>query len=264
MWLLPPDFPEDAFDLPPGTWALPWYADERRIDALMRLLVAGEARIREWLPLPWAAVEDMGDDGTVRHGAALVVQAPAALDPAVLVEKARALPWPYIFWRSSRPAPEGSGAWIERELKRVVLSEVHRGLSDPEHPLARLHVDRLSLQRLASMVADPIELLEIAEAALLHRLEHAHDGLRREDYEHSVRLAAGRRLAEHLLRIPPLRRQQALVVIRRGGRGQEERGDFRLTAHLIQDVGLGLLVGEDLALGPLARSMADPIVAAGM
>lgn len=264
MWLLPPDFPADAFDLPPGTWALPWYADDRHIDALMRLLVAGEARIREWMPLPWSALEDVGTDAAVRQGAALVLHAPAELAPETIVARARALPWPYVFWQSPRPALEGEGAWVEREIKRVVLSEVHRGLMDPEHPLARFHVERLPLQLIASMVGDPVDLLEIAQAALLHRLEHARDGLRKEDYGYSARWEAGRRLGEYLLRIPEDRRGPAVAVIRTGGRGGEDRGDFRFTAQAIQGMGLGLFVGEDLALGPLARSLADPIVSAGV
>jgi len=264
MWLLPPDFPADAFDLPPGTWALPWYADERHIAALMRLLVAGEARIREWMPLPWAALENTDIDASVRPGAALVLHAPAEQNPDEIVARAQALPWPYVFWCSSRPTIEGEGAWLEREIKRILLSELHRSLLDPKHPLARFHVERLPLELVASMVGDPIDLLEIAQAAVLHRLEHANDGLRREDYEYSTRWVAGRRLGDYLSRIAEEDRSRAMVMIEQGGRGEEDRASFRRSALALQDVGLGLFVGEDLALGPLARSSTNAVVSAGV
>jgi hypothetical protein len=264
MWLLPPDFPADAFDLPPGTWALPWYADDPHIALLMRLLIAGEARIREWVPLPWAALADVEPDSEVRPGAALVLHAPAELEPDEIVAKARTLPWPYVLWCSPRPALEGEGAWLEREVKRSLLSELHRGLLDPGHPLARFHVDRLPLALVTAMVSDPVDLLEIAEAAILHRVEHARDGLRKQDFEYSARWTAGRHLGRYLLRIPEGQRDVAAAIIHRGGRGDEDRASFRQTAQAIQDVGLGLFVGEDLALGPLARSVRDEVVWAGV
>jgi hypothetical protein len=263
MWLLPPDFSADAFDVPPGTWALPWYADEQHVAALMRLLVAGETRIREWVPLPWAALDEVRADDSVRPGAALVLDAPEDLSTDEIVTRARELPWPYVFWRSSRPTLEGEGAWLERELKQVLSSEIHRGLLDPRHPLARYHVERLPLDLVASMVGDPVDFLEIAQAAVLHRLEHATDGLRREDYEHSVKWVSGKRLGDYLSRIRDEDRVLAVTMVRQGGRGEEDRGNFRRAALAVQGQGLGFLVGEDLALGPLARAAGDGIVWAG-
>lgn len=264
MWLLPPDFPADAFDLPPGTWALPWYADEQHITALMRLLIAGEARIREWAPLPWAALESAAVDVPVRTGAAVVLRAPTELTADEIVPQTRSLPWPYVFWHSSRPAIEGEGAWLEREIKGALLTELHRSMLDPTHPLARFHIERLPLDLAASMVADPVDVVEIIQAAISHRLGHARDGLRREDYHYSLRWAAGRRLSNYLLRIRSELRVGAAKIIRHGGRHQEERGVFRQAAQAIQDVGLGILVGEDMALGPLARSAGDDATWAGV
>lgn len=260
MWLLPPDFPADAFDLPPGTWALPWYADDEHISRLMQLLVLGEARLREWHPLPWEALDDVDMDAPVRPGAALVIHAPSTLRADEIVARARALPWPYVFWRPSHPVVEGEGAWLEREIKRVLLSELLRGLLDTEHPLARFNVARLPLDLIASMVADPVDLVEIAQAAVLHRLRCKEAGLRSEDFGQSVRWAAGQRLGDYLLRIPEAHRFDAMALGYLGRRGQTDRASFRQAAQAIQDVGLGLLVGEDLALGPLMRSASDDAV----
>lgn len=125
MWLLPPDFPSDAFDVPPGIWVLPWYAESAHIAALMDLVVAGEVRISEWFPLPWSALKSETEAKPPRKGAALVVTAPEGLS----IDDARALirrsPWPYVFLRSSGPPEAGEGAWmIDSSSPRCCLSSI--------------------------------------------------------------------------------------------------------------------------------------------
>ncbi|MCA9706160.1 MAG: tetratricopeptide repeat protein [Myxococcales bacterium] len=261
MWLLPPDFPPDAFDLPPGAWMLPWYADDDHVAKLMDLLIRGERRIAEWFPLPWAVVEQ-GSEREVRSGAALVVRVPPSADAAEVLCVTRSLPWAYVFWRPPRPAMEGEAAWIERELKAGLLSELHRSTADPRHPLARFEVDRLPWEILAPMVGDPIELLEIAQDAILHRLQHAGDGLRAEDWTYSVRWSAGRRLADRLRRLRGPDQVSSLHLLTDERDEPWERDEHRRVGQALESIGLGMLIGEDLALGPLARSIADPVVEA--
>ncbi|MEM9458138.1 MAG: caspase family protein [Myxococcota bacterium] len=260
MWLLPPDFPTNTFDLQPGSRALPWYADDAHAAALMWLLVRGEARISEWFPLPWTALTELDRDAPVREGAALVLLVPPDVAPEEIETQARSLPWPYVFWRSRRPALEGEEAWLERDIKRELLSQLRRSLLDRAHPLARFHVDRLPLPLVASMVADPVDLLEICQGTMLLALQSVADERERDDFEFYVRWSVGWRLGEYLLRIPEAQRQRAEALIYRGDREREDRASFRLGAQALQAVGLGLFVGEDLALGPLARSAQDETI----
>jgi hypothetical protein len=121
MWLLPPDFPLRPLRLAPDRRALPWYATEHEIEQLMELLRRMVPEIKEWLLVPWAALERVGGLSGVREGAALVVLAPKELDEAgarAVIGDAR---WPYVFWRPTAPSEE-HGAWLEREVKRALLS----------------------------------------------------------------------------------------------------------------------------------------------
>lgn len=253
MWLLPPDFPLIAFDLSPDTWALPWYADDGHIATLMDLLMRGQPKISEWFPLPWSVAGDGAVRGTIRPGSALVVQAPDELAAEQIVEQTRTLPWPYVFWRASKPVIGGYGAWVEDIVKRALVEELCRGLADPRHPLAWVHIDRLPLASLAQRTSDPVDLLEMARAAVRHRVERVKYGVRAEDWAHSADWAACQRLKHYLARIEPTVAGEVHRMLRQPGPPRIRRTEDRQAMRALETVGLGVVAGDDLVLGPLAR-----------
>lgn len=257
MWLLPPDFPLRPLRLAPDHRALPWYATEREIEQLMELLRRMVPEIREWVRVPWSALGMVSGRSEVREGAALMVEAPEDLDEAEARAIVAGVRWPYVFWRPPEPS-EKHGAWLEREVKRALLSELRQGLASEEHPLRGLGIDRLSVDHAAAATDDPVDLLAIVHGAVTHRLSHADRGLRAEDWNYSVRQAIGQRLAARLGQLDDEKLTGVLrLMFSDGLRPFEGHAD---AGHSLQVAGLGVCVGESVALGPLARQAEDPLV----
>lgn len=256
MWLLPPDFPLRPLRLAPDRRALPWYATEHEVEQLMELLRRMVPEIKEWVRVPWSALERLSGRSEVREGAALVLEAPKGLDEPEARAVVNAVKWPYVFWRPTAPNEE-QGAWLEREVKRALLSELRRGLANNEHPLHEVGVEKLPVDLTAAATDDPVELLAIVQATVMHRLQHVDEGLGLNDWTYSVKRAIGEQLAARLGRLKKSELTQVLeLVLSEGQRPSDPRAE---TARCLQAVGLGLCVGENVALGPLARSASDPV-----
>jgi tetratricopeptide (TPR) repeat protein len=259
MWLLPPEFPLRPLRLAPDRRALPWYATEHEVEQLMELLRRMVPEIKEWVRVPWSALERVGSGSEARDGAALVVTAPSVLDD----EEARAtipgIRWPYVFWQPREPSEE-DGAWLEREVKRSLLSELRHGLASDGHPLRSVGIEQLPVDDAAAATEHPVELLMIVQDAVTHRLEHAAEGARAEDWAYSVRRAIGEQLAMRLARLEGKRVRGVLELVLTDGK-RPRASETRIEAcERLQALGLGVRVGNDIALSPLARSAKEPVV----
>lgn len=259
MWLLPPDFPLRPLRLAPDRRALPWYATEREVEQLMELLRRMVPEIKEWVRVPWSALERIGGRNEVREGAALVVEAPKELDEAAAREIVAGVRWPYVFWRPTEPSEE-QGAWLERDVKRALLSELRQGLASEAHPLRDLGIARLPVDLAAAATDDPVELLAIVQGALTHRLEHADEGTRIEDWAYSVKRAIGEQLAMRLGRVEGKALKGVLELVLSDGQRPKAAKDRLDACERVQAIGLGLRVADDIALTPLARGANESVV----
>ncbi len=123
-------------------------------------------------------------------------------------------------------APASSLGWLEAHVKMPLVSWLARFLADARHPLHAAAVDRLDVYELAAMTSEPIELVEIVEAAVEHRLRYAFPaGIPLEedvpgpvnvealDWARSLRVAAAQRLARRVNRIALETRGDAARVL---------------------------------------------------
>ncbi|MEM9453001.1 MAG: hypothetical protein AAGF11_02395 [Myxococcota bacterium] len=188
-----------------------------------------------------------------------MTEAPAGVeesDARAIVER---VAWPYVFWRPIEPY-EKEGNWLEREVKRALLSELRRGLESEEHPLQAQGIAALPVDRAAEATTDPVELLAIVQEAAHHCLRYADEGLSARDWEYSVRRATGERLALRLSRIAKEKLTTVLeLLLSKGQRPVSAKARAAAGASL-QSVGLGLWVEDSIAFGPLARQVRDEIV----
>ncbi len=113
----------------------------------------------------------------------------------------------------------------------------------------------MPVQKAAALATDALDLLDLTEAAITHRLERASEGTGESGYLDSLWWAAGRLVAERLLRIRPDWLSAALEVLRGGRRYDSSNERLRVGAAALQAVGLGRVVGADASLGPLARAV---------
>jgi tetratricopeptide (TPR) repeat protein len=109
-----------------------------------------------------------------------------------------------------------------------LVSWLGRILGDERHPLHAVAVDRLDVHALAAMTSDPLEMVEIIEKAVEHRLTHAFPaGIPLEkvvsapvnvdalDWSRSLRVAAAQRLARRVNKLTPAIRGDAARVLLR-------------------------------------------------
>ena len=128
---------------------------------------------------------------------------------------------------------------------------------DPQHPLAsRSTCAPRPWSRPRLLTPDPIELLDLVEATIVHRLQNIEQGLSEANYASSLLIVAGQRLTARLLRLPADAQQAAQGGLAHGGGRSNHRsprpdrrgGAGRRSAS-------ARVSGGDLALGPLARAI---------
>jgi hypothetical protein len=259
MWLLPADLSGLHVELTAGPHLLPWYYTEGEVDRLAWLLRAVLAGVDGEIRLDDATLHLLGD----RH-----ITAPTSLVVAVLretsleveevSERVRALGARCALLQLPDPEEMGYG-WLEREVKAPLYRAISAWVRRPEHPLAAFNVRNLPVMDAAALTTDPIELVEILERALIHRLRHAEVGYEHGDYHRSLLLSAGKRLGERLKRLDdePLeakdRLRAAVEVLVSAGDNVEDREMYREGAQALDRVGLARFVDGELSLGPLAR-----------
>src|SRR5262249_34014876 len=135
-------------------------------------------------------------------GATLLVIQGAEQDPSPEAEEAIArIPCRFVLVQWPTPRELGYG-WQEQYVKPVLRAAITQELRDPGHPLAALNVRATPVLTAATFTPDPMELVDLLEAAVAHRLRHAQQGLSDKDYLSSLLSVAGQRLAVRLLVLP--------------------------------------------------------------
>jgi tetratricopeptide (TPR) repeat protein len=160
-----------------------------------------------------------------------------------LIQRAVATTWPEV-------------AWQERHVKVPLLRALEHELRRSDHPLARLGIENAPVAQLAKLTAEPVELLEMLEKLVEHRLGHARWGMRDSDWSRSVYRAAAERLALRLRSIPSEEMLRGAVDrILEVRPGPDEDADRALAC-----VGLAWIEGNDVLLSTLAEFGKHPEV----
>jgi tetratricopeptide (TPR) repeat protein len=254
MWILPADLEGLHVELTEGPHLLPWHYSEDEIDRLAWLLrgalkgVEGELRL---------------EDRTLRTLSDRRVTAPTSLVVAIVRETSpdleevtecvRLLGARCALLQFPEPQEMGYG-WLERQVKAPLYKAIGAWVKRPGHPLAAFNVQALPVLEAAALTTDPVELVELLERTLAHRLHHADVGCEAEDYHRSLLLGAGKRLAERLKRLESTSLAAALELLLGEGKSLEDRDRNRMGMTAIEKVGLGRRSAGELSLGPLARS----------
>ncbi len=123
-------------------------------------------------------------------------------------------------------APASALGWLEAHFKMPLLIWLKRTLSDERHPLRVAGIEQFDVDRLASISSDPLELIEIIEAAVSHRLTYAFPAgipskddvsaqadVGSDDWWRSVIAAAAQRLARRINKLDPTIRKDALDML---------------------------------------------------
>ncbi len=263
MWLLPIDCAGLTRAIPPGQYLLPWYASQDEIDALCRLLRTILEGIRCELRLDDAGLNAAAQRGVKARDALVVAcleDRSASFEQAS--EALRSLGARYSLLQFPLPQESGYG-WLEQEIKVPLFEAIGRMVAEEDHPLAPFNIHLLPVLEAAALTTDPIELIELLERTIAHRLKYAEIGVAAPDYLRSLLLVAGKRLAERLLRLSGEDIRTALEVVAHQGKGPADNLRFRAGAAALERVGLARYVSGDLSLGPLARrALEAPILGA--
>ncbi len=311
MWILGRacDEPRTSLkiEIPPGTYFVPRSYDADQLAALARFLGdAGASKVRDTLVLTWRqadVLEALGRVGGDGHRSdalwALYGDAGMSLPTGNLELKsliARRFPslqprWVIIL------DPEVSASslgWLEAHVKMPLVSWLARILGDERHPLHAAAVDRLDVYSLASMTSDPLEMIEIVEKAVEHRLKYAFPAgipvekvvsgpvnIKELDWSRSLRWAAAQRLASRvnkleeeairsdaarvLLRVEVIgeRRENAMAALVRAGlllsssSSSTSDGRLALARTVLDDEDSRIVFRDALELSEADRKMID-------
>lgn len=262
MWILPADLSGLHVDLDEGPHLLPWHYTDDEIDRLAWILRGA---------LPGVEGELRLDDATLKVLSERGVKAPTSLGLAVLRERSPALDEVSDRVRAlgarcaliQFPEPQEMGyGWLERQVKAPLYRAIGAWVKRPEHPLSALNVRALPVMDAAALTTDPVELVDLLERTLRHRLHYASVGVEEPDYHRSLYLSAGERLAARLGRLGSVGNalEAALEVMLLEKGVLLDRDRFRAGAAALESVGLGRRIAGEFALGPLARSATEPRV----
>lgn len=255
MWLLPSPIPPEArIKLPHERHLLPWHLTADEVSRAAGLFAALLSGVEHPLVLPWPALAALAAQAERPsfERALLVAVMDSEVDAGAIDEALAKIGCPTTLVKLPAPQPAGYG-WQERFIKRELLALIQEHLQREDHPLAALSVGHLPVALAASMTAEALELVELLEDALSHRLRRAGEGLSEADYEASVFTAAGQRLASRLLRLRPYEVETALEVLLAEGVGVSSNERFRDGAAALEKAGLARFLGGSVALGPLAQ-----------
>jgi tetratricopeptide (TPR) repeat protein len=260
MWILPAHQLGLHVELTQGPHLLPWHYVEEEIDRLAWLLRLALKGIQAELRLDDATLRVLSDR-KVTAPTSLVIARVRETSPGLdeITERVHALNARCALLQFPEPQEMGYG-WLEREVKAPLYRMISVWTKRPDHPLATFNVQALPVIEAASLTTDPVDLIEILEQALSHRLRHAEIGLESADYARSLCLSAGKRLAERIERVRGEALEAALEVIVHKGRGPLDNARFRLGAEALESVGLARFIAGDVSLGPLARAIDEPSI----
>jgi tetratricopeptide (TPR) repeat protein len=251
MWLLPLSFEGARSHLPPGRYRLPAHHSAAERSLLLGWVARLVPGITHRVEVPWGATLPGGLASPEQT--LVAVQVPAGVAPELLDARLSALGGAYQFVYGG--ASVGQPGWQERGLQGPLVGLIRRNLSRPDHPLVGAQIGHLPVTFAARLTTDMVELCALLEGAVAHRLRYAHLGTDPAEYQASVQLVAGRRLALRLLRLDGLALQEGLDLLVRGAEVAPLRGGLAL-----QQVGLARVVAGDVLLCPLAQRLDDPVI----
>lgn len=227
-----------AIDLPPGVYFAPRSYDMASFAALARLLCDACTKASGALVMTWSQADALEALGRTRGDSppsealwALYGNAGAPLpfggaELKALVSKRYWVSQPRWVVVLDPEAPASALGWLEAHVKMPLLSWLKRTLSDERHPLRAAAIDQLDVDRLASISSDPLELIEILEGAVSHRLTYAFSAgipskdevsaqanVGSDDWRRSVTAAAAQRLARRINKLDPTIRKDALDML---------------------------------------------------
>lgn len=252
----PKQLPDLHLRLPPGWYVLPAYMPRAEVRRLLELLGDGLDGIEHVVELDFfEATPEL--TGALQGGHSVVfVSVPEGVeDESVaklrnqlgsvrvgLIQYAVANTWPEV-------------AWQERHVKVPLLRALEHELRRADHPLVGLGIADAPVADLAKLTAEPVELLEMVEMLVEHRLGHARWGMRDSDWSRSVHRAAAQRLALRLRSIPTQLLSRAVDRILEVGSGEDAEADRALAC-----AGLAWIEGNAVLLSLLAELAKHPDV----
>ncbi len=234
MWLLG-RCGADSFKigLPPGAYLVPRYYDVGQLAALARLIADAAPRVGGALVMSWKQADVLEALGRIRgdghradalwaiHGEA-GAPLPSGGELRSLVGARFPVLRPQWVLILDPEAPYASRGWIDAHLKMPLVSWLGRLLGDEKHPLHAAAVGGLDVQEMARMTSDPLEMIEVIEDTVAHRLTHALPAgvgstgpvnVERGDWARSLRVVAARRLAQRVNDLPEAIRGDAARLL---------------------------------------------------
>jgi len=252
---------DQRIHLPPGRYLFPWHLPPDETLRFAELLTGLLYGVNQHLLVPWPAVPTLASTAT--NETLLVVTFEDASVEDAITEALACITCPHAMLQIPQPRESGY-AWQERFLKPALITLLQDRCDDPQHPLASFNVAALPVRLAASLTTEALELVELLEATIEHRLEHGAEGTSEEDYQTSLYTEVGRRFGERLLRLQPDQVPDALRVLSVEGAGVWSDERFRAGAKALEDIGLARVAGGSVSLGPMARCANDPRVLLGL
>ncbi|MCA9547362.1 MAG: hypothetical protein KC613_23325, partial [Myxococcales bacterium] len=107
---------------------------------------------------------------------------------------------------------------------------------------------------------DLVELVDLLEGAVAHRLQYARLGMDPEEWRESLQHTAGRWLADRVLRLAGHTLQHAVALLMAGPERITEVEGFIEGGQGLARLGLATVQRQTVRLGPLARQLDDPFI----
>lgn len=178
--------------LSPGVLRAPPWLDARGVLRLAELMAALTATPAEIVRLPPRALGVRPLPPLQPGRCAILVVAQVDLNPAQ-EEALGALGAGWVVLAPSGPGTRAGYGWVERTVKAPLLARLRRWLAQPERLLlGEYGLAALDLDLLAAWFPDPLDLLDVLETTLEHRLGYAPEGLGPIEWAGSLRVATGR------------------------------------------------------------------------
>lgn len=258
MWLIPVDptiLDYGKCHLQPGRYPLPWYhtphESSRLAHLLSRLLPEVKNHVEvSWEMLPLPGTRLVNGDSTL-----VVIRIPPQVTPTDAAEILNELGGLYQLVQYAEPVhlTDGESYFWQADIMQSIGRMIRRNVTRDAHPLARLGVRYLPVQRAQKLTSDVAVFLEILDRTVGHRLEFVHNGAGRSEYEQSLQHVVGAMLAWRLLRIDPALVSPSAQTLIFGMQPQDEA--WLDIGAALQQVGLGRFSDGDFVPGPMVKAL---------
>lgn len=243
-----------------GWYELPWYMPQSEVRRLLELLRGGLEDVQYAVELEWTGLEAVFGRVQLAHSA-VALRVPSEVESSAIASAQARLGSVRVgLVLHERVGDWANAAWQQRHVKIPLLAALERELHQGRHPFTGLELAAFPLEQIAGLTDEPVELLELFDAVIDHRLRYAAQGLSPSDWQRSIELAVGDRLADRLLTIPSNDLGAALeLAIDARDQPLWPSIDRRDASHALANAGLAWREGSDVLIGALARQAGDPI-----